>query len=256
VEKSSSVRQTFSNKPLSVWLIFEAKQNTICVIVPLLPRYLFARCCSNRSHCTNSREKEYSQSLLSDFLQLRNLLIRLLVAKGLFQFQSVGCMLHTTWTNTANIATRLGEPRNVTAKDSTSTQTASWNWQTGYPHSCTPCWLPHHASKRNALAISAVLKVRSVHPMRTHNTAEHNMQPLHITPRVETAVHIAIAGPSFRTGVGPGRVSTQTAETRTAFCLAFWRFLCRSWYFSKRINGLVNMLCVRSANYICASVLP
>jgi hypothetical protein len=34
--------------------IFKATQNTPCVIIPPLPRYLFARCCDDTSHCTNS----------------------------------------------------------------------------------------------------------------------------------------------------------------------------------------------------------
>jgi hypothetical protein len=36
--------------------ILKAKGDKSCIIIPPLPRYLFTRCCSDRSHCTNAGE--------------------------------------------------------------------------------------------------------------------------------------------------------------------------------------------------------
>jgi hypothetical protein len=94
-----------------------AKLDTTCVIIPPMPRYLFTRCCNDPSHCTNANDKEYSQSLLTDFLQLRQSLIGQLVSKGLSNFKVLDTCCTTTCTSTATTANRLVELRKVTAKD-------------------------------------------------------------------------------------------------------------------------------------------
>ncbi len=57
-----------------------------CVIIPPLPRYLFARCCDDNEHCTNLGQPDFAQNLLSGYIKLRNLLIRSLAQKGLKNF--------------------------------------------------------------------------------------------------------------------------------------------------------------------------
>jgi hypothetical protein len=57
------------------------------------------------------------QNLLSGFIQLRNLLIRSLVQKGLKNFKVLDTCCVTTCKTTANIAERVSEMRKVTSKD-------------------------------------------------------------------------------------------------------------------------------------------
>jgi hypothetical protein len=95
----------------------KAKGDKSCIIIPPLPRYLFTRCCSDRSHCTNAGEKDFAENLLSGFIQQRNELIKSLVQNGLTNFKvlDVGCV--TQCTTTASILERLNERRNVFAED-------------------------------------------------------------------------------------------------------------------------------------------
>jgi hypothetical protein len=52
--------------------IIQAKGSTPCIIVPPLPRYLFARCCSDGGHCTNANDIDYKSLLVSGFVRLKN----------------------------------------------------------------------------------------------------------------------------------------------------------------------------------------
>jgi hypothetical protein len=97
--------------------ILVAKKDINCVIIPPMPRYLFARCCNDPGHCTNANSNEFSQSLLANFLQLRHSLIRQLVSRGLTNFKVLDTCCTTTCTNTATITHRLAELKQVTAKD-------------------------------------------------------------------------------------------------------------------------------------------
>jgi hypothetical protein len=100
-----------------VWPILAAKKDTACVVIPPLPRYLFARCCNDPGHCTNANDNEFSQSLLASFLQLRHSLIRQLVSRGLTNFKVLDTSCTTTCIGTATLTHRLSELRQVTAKD-------------------------------------------------------------------------------------------------------------------------------------------
>ncbi len=85
------------------------------MVLPV-PSYLFARCCEDTSHCTNVGEPDYSMQLLSDFLQMRNNLIKQLVGSGLKNFKALDACCVTTCTSTANTAARLSELKRFTAK--------------------------------------------------------------------------------------------------------------------------------------------
>jgi hypothetical protein len=100
-----------------VWPILAAKKDINCVIIPPMPRYLFARCCNDPGHCTNADGNDFSQSLLASFQQLRHCLIRLLVARGLTNFKVLDTCCTTTCTNTAPVTHRLAQLKQVTAKD-------------------------------------------------------------------------------------------------------------------------------------------
>jgi hypothetical protein len=97
--------------------ILKAKGEKPCVIVPPLPRYLFSRCCSDKGHCTNAGDKDFSENLLSGFILLRNELIRCLVQNGLTNFKVLDVCCATTCTTTSNLTERLTALRGVLAED-------------------------------------------------------------------------------------------------------------------------------------------
>jgi hypothetical protein len=88
-----------------------------CVIVPPIPRYLFARCCTDAGHCTNASNADYAETLLTGFLTLRNELIRFLVTAGIKNFEVLDSCCTTACTTTANTKSRLTNLKSVTAKD-------------------------------------------------------------------------------------------------------------------------------------------
>ncbi len=87
------------------------------MIVPPIPRYLFARCCTDTGHCTNASNADYAETLLTGFLTLRNELIRLLVTAGIKNFKVLVSCCTTACTTTANTKSRLTNLKSVTAKD-------------------------------------------------------------------------------------------------------------------------------------------
>jgi lysophospholipase L1-like esterase len=107
----------FSKTTNAILPVLRAAKGKPCVIIPPLPRYLFARCCDDAGHCTNFDQSDFAQNLLSGFIQLRNLLIRTLVQKGLKNFKVLDTCCVTSCKTTANIAERLSEMKKVTAKD-------------------------------------------------------------------------------------------------------------------------------------------
>jgi hypothetical protein len=88
------------------------------VIIPPLPRYLFAQCCNDPDHCTNTTETDYSKTLLSGFTETRNNLIRQLVSAGLNNFRVMDICCTTACSVTACSDERIKGLRSVTAKDS------------------------------------------------------------------------------------------------------------------------------------------
>ncbi len=93
------------------------KGDTPCVIVPPIPRYLFARCCNDAGNCTNANNTDYAETLLTGFLKLRNELIRFLVTTGITNFKVLDACCTTSCATTANTKTRLTDLKKVTAKD-------------------------------------------------------------------------------------------------------------------------------------------
>jgi hypothetical protein len=97
--------------------ILKAKGTKPCLILPPLPRYLFARCCSDTGHCSNMHEKGYQEVTMAGFIQLRASLIRLLVSNGLTNFKVMDSCCATSCSLTASVRERIAELRKVTAKD-------------------------------------------------------------------------------------------------------------------------------------------
>ncbi len=101
----------------SIVPILTARQSVPCVIIPPLPRYLFARCCSDTSHCTNWNSDGFPAETLSGFIALRQLVIKTLTRLHVKNFRVSDACCMTNCTPTANTATRIAELRKVTSKD-------------------------------------------------------------------------------------------------------------------------------------------
>jgi hypothetical protein len=97
--------------------IISAKGDKPCVIIPPLPRFLFARCCNDPDHYTNATDNDFSKTMLSGFTEIRNFLIRHLVSAGLTNFRVMDICCTTSCSITACADERLKSLRSVTAKD-------------------------------------------------------------------------------------------------------------------------------------------
>jgi hypothetical protein len=112
-----SSTEIFKNLVDSVTPIFKAKGDRSCVIIPPLPRFVFARCCNDASHCTNASNDDFSKDLLQGFMRMRNDLIKILVQNGLTGFKVLDCCCVTNCSPTAVISERLDGLQKVTARD-------------------------------------------------------------------------------------------------------------------------------------------
>ncbi len=108
---------TFKKVIEHVLPIFKAKGNSACIKIPPLPRYIFSRCCTDASHCTNADKNDFPTKMLTGFTQQRNELIKSLLQHGLTNFKvlDVGCI--TTSATTASLPEKLEELRKVSAGD-------------------------------------------------------------------------------------------------------------------------------------------
>jgi lysophospholipase L1-like esterase len=97
--------------------VIREKGNKPCVIIPPLPRYLFARCCSSPDHCTNMHEKNFQETLMRGFIQLRTNIIQQLAAQGLTNFKVMDACCPTNCSLTADVGERIVELKKITAKD-------------------------------------------------------------------------------------------------------------------------------------------
>jgi hypothetical protein len=109
--------EQFKKIVVSVSPIFQARGNIPCVVMPPMPRFLFVRCCSDTSHCTNANEQNYKETLLTDYIALRTVLIRQLVSLGCKNFKVLDTCCATGCPATSNTPTRIAELKNVTASD-------------------------------------------------------------------------------------------------------------------------------------------
>jgi hypothetical protein len=97
--------------------IFVALNDTLSVIIPPMPRWIFERCFNDPGHCTNFGHENYGHKLLTDFMSLRGVLIRQLVEMGARNFKVMDSCCTTSCAPTANTNARLDGLRVVTEKD-------------------------------------------------------------------------------------------------------------------------------------------
>jgi len=62
--------------------VLDIVEDSIKVVIPPQPRYLFAPCCSDRSHCSNVGQGSHAETLLAGCFRLRAILKRKMVASG------------------------------------------------------------------------------------------------------------------------------------------------------------------------------
>jgi hypothetical protein len=97
--------------------IIHAKGNKPCIVLPPLPRYLFAQCCNDSSHCTNAKDADFQATMMSGFVRLKNELIKQLVSHGVTNFKVMDSCCVTSAPTTASINERLIELKNVSNSD-------------------------------------------------------------------------------------------------------------------------------------------
>jgi hypothetical protein len=97
--------------------ILLAAKGTPSVIVPPLPRYIFATCCNDDSHCINAWDEPFREETLGGLLGLRTQLIQLLATGGITHFRVMDTCCTTDCHPTATAKDRLVPLRSATAKD-------------------------------------------------------------------------------------------------------------------------------------------
>jgi hypothetical protein len=97
--------------------IMKAVGNKPCIVLPPLPRYVYARCCNDSGHCTNAGDPEYQSFMMSGFVRLKNDLIKQLVHNGLSNFKVMDTCCVTAVPATAKIGERLAELKKVSSGD-------------------------------------------------------------------------------------------------------------------------------------------
>jgi hypothetical protein len=77
---------TFGRLINAVRPVFDACGTSTKIIVPSLPRYLYAGCCTNKKHCTSMSDPEYEIKLLHATMRFRPLLKDMLLSAGIENF--------------------------------------------------------------------------------------------------------------------------------------------------------------------------
>jgi hypothetical protein len=97
--------------------IIKAIGSKPCIVLPPLPRYVFARCCNDKGHCINADDPEYQSFMMSGFVWLKNDLIKQLVSNGVSNFKVMDTCCVTSVPTTATIGERLSELKKVSSGD-------------------------------------------------------------------------------------------------------------------------------------------
>jgi hypothetical protein len=95
-----------------------AKKHCVLVIVPPLPRYMFGGCCKLAEHCANVMKPKHASKLLGEVIDLRNCLKKHVAGLGIGNCRVLDTCRVTDCIPTADLQTRVGALRAVTAKGS------------------------------------------------------------------------------------------------------------------------------------------
>jgi hypothetical protein len=108
---------TFKKLVDGVLPIIAGKRDAVGLIVPPLPRYLFAGCCNQKEHCQNISDPNHPRRLLSDIIGLRNSLKKIISNSGLVNVRVLDSCCVTSCGGTASTELRLDALRDVMATD-------------------------------------------------------------------------------------------------------------------------------------------
>ncbi len=97
--------------------LFESKKSSVGLIIPPLPRYIFAGCCEQKDYCKNVSEQNHPRRMLSDIISLRNSLKNIVTNCGIANVRVLDACCVTGCKNTANIEQRLIGLKSVMAAD-------------------------------------------------------------------------------------------------------------------------------------------
>ncbi len=100
-----------------------------------MPRYVFACCCSDCSATIVTRKLYWiCQHTVSDFIKLRNILIKTLLLHNITEFRVLNSCYTTHCTPTANIPKKLSKLYKVTVKDGFHHVSAGYIKKHGWSH--------------------------------------------------------------------------------------------------------------------------
>jgi hypothetical protein len=108
---------TFKKTLENTTSLFLAKKNANIIVVPPLPRYLFAGCCKQTEHCANVGLPDHPSKILGDAIVLRNCLKKFVSGLGLGNCRVLDTCCVTNCIPTANADIRIEALKTVTAKD-------------------------------------------------------------------------------------------------------------------------------------------
>jgi hypothetical protein len=66
--------------------VFDACKESVKIVIPPLPRYLYSSCCQNKHHCTNQKQDGYQLDLLKNTTHFRTVLKDALLSTGTERF--------------------------------------------------------------------------------------------------------------------------------------------------------------------------
>jgi hypothetical protein len=108
---------TFKKFVEGIILLLEAKKSSVGLIIPPLPRYLFAGFCEQKDHCKNVSEQNHPRKMLTDIIGLRNSLKKLVTGSGIANVRVLDACCVTGCKSTANIEQRLIGLKSVMVSD-------------------------------------------------------------------------------------------------------------------------------------------
>ncbi len=106
------------------------------MVIPPLPRWLFAHYCNDKSHCTSPEAENFEMHLLTEFMQLRGTLTKHLVGMRVKIFKVTDTCCTTNCTLTTKTAIRVSELQQVTEKDGSHLRPAGYK---NMANRCTAC---------------------------------------------------------------------------------------------------------------------
>jgi hypothetical protein len=108
---------TFKKLVEGIIPIIACKKDSVGLVVPPLPRYIFSGCCDQKDHCPNITDPDHPRKMLADIICLRNSLKKIVSSHGLTNTRVLDSCCVTKCTGTANTEMRLAAIRDVMSHD-------------------------------------------------------------------------------------------------------------------------------------------